>query len=246
MIGHSLVGQEVLQGTGANVFFEFMAHHSQTVSMEMKLLSIVGLVYLVTSIFLNGGILGVFTRKEEGFSASLFFGNAGRYFGRFCRLFLFSVPFILVAFLMNNGFSTLFGRISGDSEPLKVIFWALRTLILLFLIFFINMVFGYAKIRTVLEERRDMIKTGLRSWGFILQNLGKTLGLYYLVASAGVIFFVLYTGVGKFIGVSTGLGILLLFLWQQLYALGRIWVRLLFFSSQVTLYRSLTELSTLI
>jgi len=241
MIGHSLAGQEVLQGFGANVFIEFITHYAQTVSSEMILLFVIGLVYLTLTLFLNGGILGSFSQKYGEYSANVFFKNCGHYFGRFVRLFLFSLLFIAGAFLALQGLETPCGRIAKDSEPLRVIFWLARHLILLFLVFFINMVFDYAKIMTVLEERRYMIKTGLRAWGFVLKHLWKTLGLYCLVATIGLAFFVLYTLAGKSIEVSTGLGVLLLFLWQQLYALGRTWVRLLFLASQVTLYKGTSE-----
>ncbi len=241
MIGHSLAGQEVLQGFGANVFIEFITHYAQTVSLEMTLLLILGLVYLIVTLFLNGGILESFSQKYGEYSADVFFKNCGHYFRRFVRLFLFSLLFIVGAFLVLQGLKVPFGRIAKDSEPLRVSFWLARHLIFLFLVFFINMVFDYAKIITVLEERKSMINTGLRAWGFVLKHLWKTLGLYCLVATIGLAFFVLYTLAGKSIEASTGLTILLLFLWQQLYALGRTWVRLLFLASQVALYKGISE-----
>ena len=205
MLGHSLMGQEILRGIGAQTFFEFMIGHIQTVSLELNLVWIVGLIYLVTSIFLNGGILGIFVRDEKGFSAHLFFGNAGRYFGRFLRLFLFSIVFIIAALLIIDGLGALFNRIAGDSEPLRIAFWAIKMGILLFLLFFINMIFDYAKIGTVFRDRRGMFKTALQSWGFVFQYLGRTLKLYYLVALLGVLFFVIYSLVGKLFGASTSL-----------------------------------------
>ncbi len=243
MIGHSLIGQEVLQGSGANVFFEFLAHHSETVSIEIKLLFIIGLIYLLTSIFLNGGIIGCFIKEDNEYSATLFFGSSGKYFGRFFRLFLLSIPFLIIAFLLSKGISNFIKGISPDSEPIQVTAKVTGYIILLFLIFFINMVFDYAKIRTVFQERRSMIMTTLRSMGFVLKNLGKTLGLYYLIAAVGLAFFIIYTIAGKLIPISTGIGILLLFLWQQLYSLGRIWVRLLFLSSETRLYKNIVPLS---
>jgi len=243
MIGHSLIGEEVLQGSGANVFFEFLAHHSETVSIEIKLLFIIGFIYLLTSIFLNGGIIGCFIKEDNEYSASLFFGSSGKYFSRFFRLFLLSIPFLIIAFLLSKGISNFIKGISPDSEPLQVGAKVVGYIILLLLIFFINMVFDYAKIRTVFQERRSMIMTTLRSMGFVLKNFGKTLRLYYLIAAVGLGFFIIYTIAGKLIPISTGIGILLLFLWQQLYALGRIWVRLLFLSSETRLYKNLVPLS---
>ena len=241
MFDHSLMGQEILQGIGGSAFFEFATFHSQLVSLELVLLVIGGLVYLCLSIFLNGGILGVFIREDESFSAHQFFGNSGLYFCRFLRLFVFSLGFIVVALLIDRGLGWLFRWIAIDIEPLQVGFRILRTFFLLFLIFFINMVFAYAKIRTVLLERQDMFNTGLRSWSFVFQHMGKTLGLFYLVASLGFVLLLIYTGIGKLIGASTWFGIFVLFLWQQFYALSRIGIRLLFHSAQVNFYKEHTE-----
>jgi len=243
MIGHSLIGQEVLKGNGANVFFEFLAHHSETVSVEIKLLFIIGIIYLLSSIFLNGGIIGCFIKEDNEYSATLFFGSSGKYFGRFFRLFLLSIPFLIIAFLLSKGISSFIKGISPDSEPLQVTAKIIGYIILLFLIFFINMVFDYAKIRTVFQERRSMIMTTLRAMGFVLKNLGKTLGLYYIIAAVGLGFLIIYTIVGKLIPISRGFGIVLFFLWQQMYALGRIWVKLLFLSSEIRLYKNIVPLS---
>ena len=241
MFDHSLMGQEILQGIGANAFFEFITFHWQSVSLGLVLLVIFGLVYLCLSIFLNGGILGVFIREDESFSANLFFGSSGLYFYRFLRLFIFSLGFIVVVLFIDSGLGRLFHWIAGDFEPLQMGFRILRIFILLFLVFFIKMVFDYAKIRTVLLERQDMFKTGLRSWGFVFQHMGKALGLFYIVASSGLILFLIYTGFCKLFGASTWLGIFLLFFWQQFYAFGRIGIRLLFHATQVHLYKEHTE-----
>ena len=243
MIGHSLIGQEVLEGNGANVFFEFLAHHTETVSLELKLLFVVGLIYLLTSIFLNGGIIGCFIKEDNEYSASLFFGNSGKYFGRFFRLFLLSIPFLIIAFFISKGINSLIKEISPDSEPIQVTAKVVGYIVLLFLVFFINMVFDYAKIRTVFQERRSMIMATLRSIGFVLKYPGKTLGLYYLIVLVGFGFFIIYLIVKRFIPASTSVGILLFLLWQQLYALGRIWVKLLFLSSETRLYKNLVPLS---
>lgn len=241
MLGHSLMGQEVVQGFGANVFFEFLYHFRHAVSLEMVLLFIMGIAYLTVTIFLNGGILSTFLREDEKFSARHFFEGSGYYFGRFVRLFLFSIVFLIVVFLINKGIGLLFSKIYADSEPLWAYLQILKLLIFFVLIFLVNMVFDYAKIRTILLDRRDMFKTGLRAWAFVFRHLGKTLALYYLVALLGIIFFIVYTATGKLIHASTSIGILLLFLWQQTYAFTRIGVRLTFYSSQAILFKKLTE-----
>jgi len=240
MLSHSLAGEEILRGIGANVFFEFITHYAQTISLEFSMLLIFGLVYLCISIFFNGGIITSFVKESGSFSVQTFFGGACLFFGRFLRLFLFSLVFMLLIIPIHIGIGTLFSWIAGDSEPIQVILQIVKIIILLFILFLIKMVFDYAKIRTVVFERHDMFKTGLHAWGFVYQHLGKTLGLYYLIAALGLLFFLLYTGIGKFNVVSTGFGILIILLWQQFYAFSRMGIKLLFYSAQVILYKEHT------
>jgi len=131
--------------------------------------------------------------------------------------------------------------IAGDSEPailiLKIVGWIF--LLLLFLL--IGMAFDYARIATVLADQRKMVRAALSAWDFVFRHKGQTVGLYTLITLAGLILFSLYHAIGSLITASTGLGILILFLWQQFHALGRIGVRLLYFAAQTNLYRSTLE-----
>jgi len=240
MLGYSLMGQEALEGRGANIFVEFLVHHAETISLERSLLFGIGFLYLFMTIFFNGGILGIFTKKDERFSARLFFESAGRFFGKFFRLFLFSLVFLLLALLLYSALLGLAKAIAGDAEVLKGVLNIILIIKLFFLILFINMVFDYAKIRTVVEDRKDMFRTGLRSWGFVFKNLGKTLGLYYLIFLQGILALVLYLVISHWIQGVTGLGILLLFIWQQIYTLTRIWIRLQVYASETVLYQNVS------
>jgi hypothetical protein len=241
MLNYSLMGQDVLNGKGSNVFIEFITHHNDTVSAEKSILFGIGLLYLLATIFVNGGILGIFTKKAERFSAKRFFENSGHYFGKFLRLFLISLVFMIISFFIFSGLLSLVKVIAGDSEILKGILNIIVFVKLIFLLFFVNMVFDYAKIRTVIEERKDMVRTGLRSWRFVFKHLGKTLGIYYLIVFEGLLVFLLFLFVGKWIHGGTGAGILLLFAWQQIYAILRMWIRLQFYASQTLLYQSVSS-----
>ena len=238
MLKHSLMGQDVLEGRGANVFIEFLIHHAESISLGKSLLLGMGLLYLFTTIFLNGGILGIFTGNGEKFSAKQFFENAGHYFGRFFRLFLFSLVFLILAFLIYSGLKNLVKAIAGDSEILKGILNIILFVKLLIMVFLVNMTFDYAKIKTVIEDRKSMFRTGLQAWRFVFRYLGKTLGLYYIIIAEGILALLLYTLVYKSISSLTGGSILILFVWQQIYVAFRIWIRLQFYASQTLLYQN--------
>jgi len=241
MLGHSLAGESMVQGNGVNLIFEFLVQRSHAVHIEQNLVLLGALFYLVLTIFLNGGILGVFTSDEGDFKIGPFFNSAGAYFGRFLRLFLLSLICFGAALLIHGGLSALLKAIAGDSEPAMVILKIAGWIFLLLLFLLINMAFDYARIITVLTDQRKMVRAVMSAWVFVFRHVGQTTGLYGLVTLAGLILFGLYHAVGSFIATSTGLGIITLFLWQQIHAIGRVGVRLLYFSSQTNLYRNTSE-----
>ena len=79
MLGHSLMGEEILQGYGGMVVLEFLAHYAKIVAFEGSAILILGIVYLLSTIFLNGGIIGTYG-STDSFTANRFFGSAGRFF----------------------------------------------------------------------------------------------------------------------------------------------------------------------
>ncbi|MFB0518742.1 MAG: hypothetical protein ACETWC_05605, partial [Acidobacteriota bacterium] len=68
-----------------------------------------------------------------------------------------------------------------------------------------------------------------------------TMGLYYFIGVLGIVFMVIYGVVEPQISQVTPLLVLLAFVWQQVYMLARIWVRLTFFSSQLNLFMGLQK-----
>ncbi|MCK5146719.1 hypothetical protein KAR48_08175 [bacterium] len=235
MLGNRLIGQELLEGNTGHVFVEFIIHHATALSLGMKVILMVGMLYLLATIFLNGGIIGCFIENRK-FNAGAFFGDAGAFFGRFFRLFLFSLVFLLLAILLYVGFDKLLMLFKGDSEVALLILKVIGFIFLGFWILFIQMVFDYAKIRTVHEDRKGMFKTGLSAWVFVFKHLGKTLGLYYLISIVGLTLFLLFAMGSTFNPANTGITIFLLLLWQQLHSFLRIGVRMAFLASESSLY----------
>lgn len=241
MFSHSLAGEKIIQKSGgANYVFEFLIHNAEALAMEQKLLLLGGFVFLGVIIFLNGGIIGCFSERKQ-YDPGLFFQKAGYYFGRFFKLFLWSLLFYILIFLLFAVLAKLVKSISGDSEPLFLLLTVVNFLILFILVFFVRMVFDYSKIAIVSKDRKKIINTNLLSWRFVLSNPGRTLGLYYLIFFMGVVFFIIFITISGFFGISSWIAIILLFIWQQIFTAVRIGIRLLFFASQNLLYQSISE-----
>jgi hypothetical protein len=244
MIGHSLMGEEILKGTGWGVYIEFLTHYSKVISVTFLLLILAGVGYLIISIFFNGGILSHYVQNPDRFSFRFFFKGAAQWFGRFLKLFLWSIPYIMLTLCIYVFINLGLTAAAGDSEIWHFIMGLTSFSILLFLFFLIQMAFDYAKIIAIDQDEKKMFKTSLMAWKWIIQHLGRALGLYYLVFLIGLVLWGIYITVGSILPKYSAIGIFVVFLWQQGFVLARITVRMLCFSSQTTLYKRSKPIST--
>ena len=242
LLGHSRMGDEVLNGFGANFFAEFTARRPDWMSEEASWTVLFAGAALVLNIFFNGGMIACFAgSKENGFP--FFFEKSSRFFGRMLRLFLLSLPLLIAALIVQSLLGMALQPLAGGMESWRVFFVAVQFTVLAFLVFFVNMVLDYARIITVNKNRRDMFKTAIRAFRFVFRNLLKTFSLYYGIGAAGLALSLMFVWTGQRIDFPTGFGLLFLFLWLQVQALTRIAVRMEFYTSQLVLYRFLSAQS---
>ncbi len=199
-----------------------------------------GLGYAVLWAFLLGGVLDRLARPEEPFALDRFFAAAGRYFPRFFGLALISGLAYAAIYQLGR---QLYGWIEAASRDVTVektvLIWVLAasSLVVLLLII-VRMVFDYAKIATVLENRRGVFRIAWEGLRFVLQRPLATLGVTLGFGALGALLFVLYLWLAPGAGQSSLIGIVLAFLFSQLYLFARLGVRLGLLAGQMSLYRS--------
>ncbi|MDH5406185.1 MAG: hypothetical protein OEX80_06570, partial [Candidatus Aminicenantes bacterium] len=172
------------------------------------------------------------------------FSFGGTYFNRFFRLFIISgILYGILYFLFVPYISGIINQVgeTAASERVAMVLGLIFAVVMFFLLFLVNMIFDYAKIRTVVGDGRSMIVQTGKAIGFVFKNFGRTMGLYYFIGVLGIVFMVIYGVVEPRISQVTPLLVLLAFVWQQVYMLARIWVRLTFFSSQLNLFMGLQK-----
>jgi hypothetical protein len=239
LLDHSRMGADVTDGFGANFFAEFLARHSDLVPVEALWTIGFALAALFMNLFFNGGMIACFTGSKKN-GLPFFLEKSARFFGRLLRLFLLSLPLLIAALILQSLLGRALQAIAGESESWRVVFLGLQFAVSAALLFFINMAFDYAKIITVYRNRKDMFRTVLRAFRFVLGNPRTTLGLYYGIGAAGLALAGGFIWIGRRLDFPTGFGLLLLFSWTQILALTRIAVRMEFYASQSALYRILS------
>lgn len=199
-----------------------------------------GVVYAVLWALFLGGILHRFGEGHGRFRLGEFLSRGGEFFFRFVRLAVLSGA---LYYLVYRFASLLFGWIETQTRDVTVEttvfgYVVAGSLLMAFLLSFVNMAFDYAKVATFQENRRSMLLAALRGFGFVLGHPGPTMLLYYGLVFVGLLLLALYYLFAPGAGQATLPGILIAFLIGQLYLVAKLVLRLTFYASEMELYRS--------
>ena len=192
--------------------------------------------HALLSLFLLGGVLDRLAR-DRAIGASGFFAACGVYFVRFTRLGAIAVAVYWVLFAQLHPwlFDDMLDLLTRDLTVERTAFTYRLLLYALFfaVVLMINMVFDYAKVRAVVEDRRSMIGALVAGARFVRRNRGAAVGLYALNSLVFLAIIGLYALIAPG-GASSAGG----FAIGQLYIVARVAVRLLFAGSQIALFQS--------
>ncbi len=235
VIGHSLVSEEVARFANIAFLADFAREQPRLVS---TLLAGVGAAMLITvflNTFLLGGAVSSLTLRRASAWGEVF-SDAANYFGRFFRLLLLSLVgyglAVFFALFLSRGLAALGQVLAHESGNFAGRVAGL--LLLAVFVLFVNQIFDYAKILTVRYDEPGAWRAFRRALGFVFTDghFWRTLGLYYLVTTFAVFAIFVYNGVAALLDSPTGFFILLLFLWQQLFILTKVGIKLLYYGSQ--------------
>jgi hypothetical protein len=197
-------------------------------------------VYILAWIFLAGGIIDRYAR-DRATRAHGFFAASGVFFFRFLRLA--AVQLVVYAFLFGVMhpwlFDRLYPRMIHEVSVERTAFFARLALYLVFgmLVAGAAMIFDYAKIRAVVEDRRSMLGAINAALGFIGRNYGAAVGLF----AANFVLFGVVMGLYALIAPGTGgAGVVMWvgFAIGQLYVIARLWTKLVFWAAETSLFQS--------
>lgn len=194
--------------------------------------------YAAMWLFLTGGIIDRYARNRATRAAG-FFSATGVFFFRFLRLavcmgaaygFLFGVlhPWL---------FGRMYARLTRDVPLERTAFLIRVSLYAIFgaLVGGCNLVFDYAKVRAVVEDRRSMIGAIGAAVSFI-RRAPAALALYLLDLTLLLLLMAGYAVVAP--GAGSGFGSLWLgFVIGQAYVAARLWLKLVFWASEAALFQ---------
>jgi hypothetical protein len=202
-----------------------------------------GSLYLLLWIWLMGGVLDHVIRPPRPFRLSGFLTASCFYFPRVLRLSLISAPlYAALYWAVRRVFPWIATATRDWTAEWQVLAVNLAAaLLLLVLLLAVQVLFEYAKILLVAQERRAAVGALASAARFITGRPLRVLGIYLLfgLISAGALF--TYASFGPGAGQSTPLGILALLLAGQGMVLARIAVRIMRLGAEAELVRRSTS-----
>ena len=195
--------------------------------------------WMLTWSFLSGGILDRLARDRPT-RAHGFFGACGVHFWRFLRIGV--VAWIVYAILFGwvHGwiFDSLYVRLIRDVTVERTAFLYRLSGYVLFglMLLLANVIFDYARIRTVVEDRRSAMGAIPAALRFVRRHGGRVAALYAMNGAAFVMVLALYAVLSPG-APRTGPGLWFALLLGQAYIVGRHYLKLVFYGSQVALFQ---------
>ena len=191
--------------------------------------------HMIVSLFLIGGVLDRLAR-DRAIGAAAFFAACGMYAMRFARLAIIATAVYWVLFVPYHQwlFNEVYPALTSTLTVERTAFAYRVTLYAFFLapLLLANVIFDYAKVRAVVEDRRSMIGALAAGLRFVSRHPGAALGLY--LADAAL--FLLVIGIYYLAAPGAGHSALA-FAIGQLYIVLRVIVRLQFAASQIALFQ---------
>jgi hypothetical protein len=218
--------------------FAAVMHNLSTIADTTALPGVVAIAvsaHMIASLFLIGGVLDRLAR-DRVIGAAAFFSACGVFAVRFFRLAIIATAVYWVLFVLYHEwlFEGLYPVLTENVTVERTAFAYRVILYVAFLIplLFVNLIFDYAKVRAVVEDRRSMLGALVAGWRFVGRHPVSAAALYALDALLFLAVIGLYYLIAPAANQNTAA-----FAIGQLYIVLRVIVRLQFAASQIALFQ---------
>jgi hypothetical protein len=241
-LSKSVLGMQIIHSFDIQWFAELEYRFSDIIKFMPTILIMVGIIYALIQVFLVGGVLEVLNSKASKNLFIDFFYGCVRYFFRFFKVFLISLVCYAGLYYLNLVYIKYIeiSSITSESQFVQILANSIRYIVIIVLFGILNIIFDYVRIRIVVNQSYRIFEDIWFTFKFIIKNFFNVSLLFLLLASIGTGIFLLYALIDTIFNPDTVLLIILLFFIRQIYIVGKIWTKLLFYSTQLELFKELT------
>ena len=197
--------------------------------------------YLMIQNFYSGGLIAVFNMPKKNHMLDFFYGGV-RYWYRFLKILSISLIFYGIAFLFNDLLAMIIHKafVNSENAMAEFILNLLKYIILIFLIGITAIISDYAKVIVVVGDERSSVQSIKKAIVTIKNNFNTIFSVFVIISVTGALGAIVYNAVGRFIPRTPYYFLALTFIMQQMLVIFRLLIRMLFYSSEVLIYKDTT------
>jgi hypothetical protein len=236
---HSSYSQKLSFGFDYVWYLQFMELYKTTIGeIPYMIYGTVG-IYILIQVFFIGGLISVFNIPKKNHYVDFFYGGV-RYWFRFTKVMLISLIFYAIAFLINDYLGLLVKLLFSDSARLTdFILRGSRYILLIFLIGIVSIISDYTKVALAIKDNEKVWMEIINIIKFLTKNFYQVFTIFFIVACFGAAGAIVYNFTDSFLPKTTYAYFGLAFILQQLLIIFRLLVKMLFVSTEVTIYKDL-------
>ena len=198
-------------------------------------------VYLLVQQFYLGGLISIFNNPKKNHVVDFFYGGV-KYWVRMTKVFLISLLFFALAFLLNDYFGDLISKWFINSEDVvwEFLLRSLRYVFLIFFLGFVMMFSDYLKMNLAIKDHNKIIKAIFETILLLKKNFHIIFGTFLSVSIIGALGALVYNFIERQVPRTPYYFLILAFILQQMLIIFRMYIRMLFYSTGVFLFDELS------
>jgi hypothetical protein len=207
---------------------------------SMSLLLVLGVVSLLINALLSAGFIEAY-RGDYPPTVAEFLSQGSRHAGAFIRLSL-TVVFLqaLLVYPILEGVSFLIASVTSTaaSEMTPFLYYMGRNILAFVLLFIVMLSADYARVRIVVEQRSSSFAALVAGILFVARQPVVTVGVGILLLAFSLLAMLLFAVAEAFLPTDTAWLVLVLFGLQQVYLIGRQFIRASTYAAEVDVFQS--------
>jgi hypothetical protein len=144
---------------------------------------------------------------------------------------------------LNQWLTSLVDKVAENafSEITPFFLSLIFNILIFFLLLLFRMIFDYSRIAIVVGKERNLLKAISNAFVFVTKNPGPTLSLFYTVFAVNIGVTLFYLLIKGFIPQTNILGVMFVFILQQMFILAVVWIRCWLYASQLELFKYIPQ-----
>ncbi|MFC2082348.1 hypothetical protein ACFLQT_01310 [Bacteroidota bacterium] len=240
-LNHSLMSDKLALGFDYTWYIQLRALYQHSLEEIPYMMYIAVIFFVLVQTLYTGGLISIFNTPKKNHIVDFFYGGI-RFWYRFIKVVLISAVLYAAALWINGllGDLLILAFRNSENELAEFILRSLRYILLVFFIVVISLISDYTKVCLAVKDGTKTIKSISAAVLFVQKNFFRVFTVFIAIAVIFTVGAVLYNFFGSILPRTPYYFLAVSFFMQQMLIIFRLLIRMLFYSTEVTIYKDIS------